>query len=74
MLLNVKVITNAKRNNIKEEAGVTKVYITAPPVKGRANKALLKFLSEHFNVRKGSIRIVRGEKSNYKTLEIAGKK
>lgn len=74
MLIDIKVITNAKKNSIKEESGVTKVYITALPVKGRANKALIKFLSEHFRVKKSDIRIIRGEKSNRKTLEITVKK
>ena len=74
MLIDIKVITNAKKNRIKEGPGVTVVYITALPVKGRANKALIKYLSAHFRVRKSDIRIIRGKKSNRKTLEITVKK
>lgn len=70
MRLNLKVIPNAKQNKIVEESGRIKVYLTAPPVEGKANKALIEFLSEHFKVKKNQIRIVRGEKSRDKVLEI----
>ena len=70
MLLNVKVIPNAKKNKAVEEAGRLKVYLTATPVEGKANRALIEFLSEHFKVKKKQIRIVRGEKSREKVVEI----
>jgi hypothetical protein len=70
MRLSIKVIPNAKQNKIVEESGRMKVYLTAPPVEGKANKALIEFLSEHFKVKKNQIRIVRGEKSRDKVLEI----
>jgi uncharacterized protein (TIGR00251 family) len=47
-----------------------KVYLTAPAIEGRANEALIKILSAHFQVRKGDIRIVRGEKGRDKIVEI----
>lgn len=44
--------------------------ITAPPVDGAANQACIKFLSKEFKTSKSSIRIVRGETSRQKTIEI----
>ena len=70
MRLNIKVIPNAKRNKITEEHGRFKVYLTAPPVEGKANKALIAFLAEHFKTGKNKVKIVRGERSREKVVEI----
>ena len=67
---NIRVIPNAKQNKIVEEPGRLKVYLTAPAVEGKANKALIKFLAEHFNVKKSKISIVRGGKNREKIVEI----
>ena len=47
-----------------------KVKITAPPVDGKANKALLEFLSKTFKIPKTSFSIVKGETSKDKTLSV----
>ena len=70
MRFKIKVVPNAKQNKVIEEANRLKVYLTAPPVEGKANKALVEFLSEHFGVKKNKIRIIRGEKSREKAIEI----
>lgn len=70
MKLNVRVVPNAKQNKIVREESRFKVYLTTPPVEGKANKALIRFLAEHFGVKKNKIRIMRGEKSRDKVLEI----
>ncbi|MDE1920629.1 MAG: YggU family protein [Candidatus Omnitrophica bacterium] len=70
MLLTVKVIPGASRNLLKEEDGMTKVYLTAPPVDGKANQALIKFLAGHYGVNKSAVTIVKGEKSRHKAIEI----
>ena len=69
-LIKIKVIPNAKKNKVVESEGLFKVYVNAPAVDGKANKALLAVLSEYFNIRKGSIKIVRGEKSREKVVEV----
>ena len=66
----IRVIPRAKQNKVVEEEGRLKVYLTTPPVEGRANQALIEVLAAHFQVRKGDIRIVRGEKSRDKIIEI----
>ncbi|MDD5686254.1 MAG: DUF167 domain-containing protein [Elusimicrobia bacterium] len=72
MILEIKIIPNAKKNEIKKEGDKYKIYITAPAVEGKANKKLIEFLSESFNVRKNSIFIKRGEKSRHKVIQIVG--
>jgi uncharacterized protein len=67
---NIKVIPNAKQNKLVEEPGRLKVHLTARAVEGKANAALIEFLSGHFKVRKSAISIVRGEKNREKIVEI----
>lgn len=47
-----------------------KVRITAPPVDGKANAHLIKFLAKHFGVAKSDIEIVSGALSREKRLRI----
>lgn len=70
--LNIKVVPGAKRNAWKEEDGRIKVYLTAPAVDGKANKALVAFLAGHFRVRPRQIEMIKGLKSRQKTITIRG--
>ena len=70
MSLEVKVIPKAKRNFVKEAADGLRVYVTAPVTNGKANKAVIDILAEHFGVAKGRIEIVRGLKSRHKVIKI----
>ncbi|MBU0687630.1 MAG: YggU family protein [Candidatus Margulisbacteria bacterium] len=70
MRLNIRVIPNAKKQKIVKEENRYKVYLNAPPVEGKANKALIEFLAEHFKVKKRQIKIIRGDKGRDKTVEI----
>lgn len=53
-------------------ANVSKVALTAPPVDGAANSALIAFLSEALGVPARDIAIERGERGRHKTIRIAG--
>lgn len=64
--INIKVIPNAGRNELKGE----KLYLNAPAVEGKANKALIEFLADHFNVKKKQVRIIKGLKSRNKVILI----
>ncbi|MBN2057797.1 MAG: YggU family protein [Candidatus Saganbacteria bacterium] len=70
MYYTVRVIPRAKKNKVVEENGQLKVHLTAPPVEGRANEALIEVLAEHFKVKKRQVRLVRGQKSRAKIVEI----
>lgn len=70
MILELKVIPNARKNYIKQEENRYKVYLTAPAVDGKANKKLIEFLSEYFQVGKRDISIKTGLKSRHKIVEI----
>lgn len=71
MRLKVKVIAGAKKESISEEGDHLKVKLTARPVKGKANEALIEALSKHFNVPKSRITILHGHTSNKKEVEVS---
>ena len=68
--IDIKVTAKASRNCVKEEDGRVKVYVTAAPEKGKANKAVIELLSKHFGVNKSSISIIQGETSAHKKIII----
>ena len=49
-----------------------KVRITAPPVEGRANEALIRFLAKELRTSPSRIEIIKGHHSREKTLRISG--
>ena len=70
MIINVKVIPSAKKNMIKEEKELFKVYLTVPATEGRANKALIELLAEYFSVKKRQVVITKGLHSRQKVINI----
>ncbi len=46
--------------------------ISAPPVDGAANKAVVKFLAKEFGTAKSTIELIQGEKSRFKTFVLGG--
>lgn len=66
--INVRVIPKARKNDVMEFAGGFKVYLTAPPAEGKANKALLEVLARHLNLKKSQLNIIKGEKSRNKVI------
>ena len=68
--IDVRVTANVSNDSIDEEDGMLKVRVTAPATDGKANRAIIKNLSEYFNAKKNSIKIVRGEKSRDKRIRI----
>lgn len=49
-----------------------KISVTAPPVDGKANQHLVKFLAKLVGVAKSKVTIVRGELSRHKQVKIEG--
>ncbi|MFP3982076.1 MAG: DUF167 domain-containing protein [Desulfurivibrionaceae bacterium] len=47
-----------------------KLSLTAPPVNGKANKALLTFLASFFRVSKTSVSLIKGKQSRHKICRI----
>lgn len=68
----VKVIPRAKKNEIEGvEEGVLKVRIAAPPIRGKANEALIEFLAQWLQVRRHQVEISRGQASGHKVITVS---
>jgi uncharacterized protein (TIGR00251 family) len=49
------------------------IRISAPPVDGKANAALITFVAKTIGVPKGAVTIVRGETSRNKVIRVEGR-
>jgi uncharacterized protein (TIGR00251 family) len=70
MKLEVKVFPKASRDELVKKGGILKAYVKAAPDKGKANKALIELIAKEYRVKKSSVRVVTGEKSRNKVIEI----
>ena len=70
--LTVRVTPRARRTEVAEilEDGTIRIRVTAPPVEGKANAALIQFLAEALGIRRNRIDIVAGEKGLDKIVSI----
>lgn len=55
-----------------DDTGRLKVRLTAPPVEGAANRALVKLLARRLGVSRSAVSVLRGETSRNKLVEIDG--
>jgi hypothetical protein len=51
-----------------------KIRLAAPPIEGRANEALLRFIAERFQVPLRNVELKQGEQSRHKRIEVRGSK
>ena len=72
--MGIRLIPNASRNEVagRNEDGRFKIKVQSPPVEGAANKQLIIFLAGFLGVSKSRVRILSGEKSRDKIIEIDG--
>ena len=70
--LNVHPSSTQKKILITEHA--FDIYVKEPPDKGKANKAVIKFLSKYFDISSSSFSIVKGHKSKIKVISVTDDK
>jgi len=70
MIIGIKVVPKSSKVSVEEKNGKLHVKLTAPPDKGKANKQLVKVLAQHFGVSKSKVKILKGETSHNKVVEI----
>ena len=76
MKISIKVIPNAKQNEIAEDwfddagARILKIRVNQPPEDGKANKAAIELLAKYLKVKKSAVSIISGETSRNKIVEI----
>lgn len=73
IIFQVHVVPRASRSEIVgEHNGALRVRITAAPVEGAANKAVIRTLALAFKVPRGGIQIVAGHTSRLKQVKVTG--
>ncbi len=71
--LRVRVSPRASRDELGgERDGALVVRLTASPVEGQANAALVRFLARHLGVAPSAVSVTRGAKGRDKVLLVAG--
>ncbi len=72
LLVPVRVLPRSNRNELMVEVDGLRVRLTAAPVDGAANEALIALLAERIGVPKRALRVARGVAARQKVLEIRG--
>ncbi len=62
----------ARRNALKFEGETLRAWLTAPPVDGAANAALVALLAERLGIPKRAVTLLRGETAREKVVAIEG--
>lgn len=70
--LRVKARPNAPETRVKEIMSdeTVKIDLAAVPKKGKANKALIKFLSQEFDIDENNVKIISGAGDRVKLVKI----
>jgi uncharacterized protein (TIGR00251 family) len=69
----VRVAPRASKNQVVGvEGDAVKIRLAAPPVEGKANEALEKFLASLLDVPRSSVEIIAGQSSRNKVIRIRG--
>ena len=72
-LLKLRIVPNARRNEVVGEHGdAVKLKVAAPAVGGKANEALLAYVAELLGVPRRSLTLSAGEKSRDKSIVVEG--
>ncbi len=73
VMFSVKVHPRAKRTAITGTVGdALKISLTAPPVDGKANQAVIEFLAGIFEIPRSSVTIASGETNRLKVIRVIG--
>ena len=69
----VKVVPASSRTAISGLLdGMIKVKVSAAPEKGKANQCLIGFLAKQLGVKKSSVKIIAGQTSPIKKVQVSG--
>lgn len=72
-IISVRVKPRSSRDSIEgEREGALVIRLTAPPVEGEANDALLRLLAARLHIPKSAVRILSGERGRLKRVAVCG--
>lgn len=71
MELKIIVHPNSKKPRVEKDLlGTLNVYVSQPPLQGRANEAVIEALAGYLKTAKSRVKLIRGAKSKQKVFEI----
>jgi uncharacterized protein (TIGR00251 family) len=71
MKISIIVHPNSKKPRIEKDLlGDLHVYVSQPPLEGKANNAVINALAEYFMVRRSAVQLISGTKSKNKLFKI----
>jgi len=70
MRISITVKPNSRLDKIEKTENSYSIHIRAVPIENKANIAVIKLLSEYFDIPKSRITIISGLKSKRKIIEI----
>jgi len=71
MKISVVAHPNSKKPRVERDLfGTLQVYVSQPPLEGRANEAVIDALAGHFQIKKSQIQLIRGHKSKMKVFDL----
>ena len=73
LFLSVKLQPRASVNEIGQALGnELRIKVTAPPVDGAANEALVRLLAERLGCARNQVELARGHSSRHKVVKLSG--
>jgi uncharacterized protein len=72
LLVPVRVVPRASREDLALESGVLRARLTAPPVDGAANEALVALLASRLGLPRRAVTLVSGATARQKVLAVSG--
>ncbi len=71
--LTLHIQPGAKRSEVAGLHGdALKIRLAAPPIEGRANEVLLRFVADSFDVPLRQVELLRGAQSRHKMVKVTG--
>ena len=71
MTVHVKPLRNETKL-LCEPDGTLTIHVAAPPLKGKANREIVRWLSKRLRISSSNVQLVAGTHSNVKVIEITG--
>ena len=72
LIVTIRVTPRARRNALTLEGETLRAWLTAPPVDGAANAALVALLAERLGIPKRAVTLLRGGTAREKVVAIEG--
>lgn len=73
VVLEVRVVPRARANALtRDPSGLLRARLTAPPVDGAANRALIDLLARALGVRRGDLEVIHGARGRDKRVVVRG--